>query len=89
MCTTCEVQTTCGMLKMAVASVQTKSKCTQSLHCQTEKLTRKSAHSIQKQKVKEMSFKKNSRMIYSRIVFVNSCPGLVSSGISLISQKPF
>ena len=45
------------------------------------------AHSIQKQKVKEMSLKKNFWMRNSRIVFANSCPGLVSSGISLISQK--
>ena len=40
--TTCEVQTTCSISKMAVASVQTKSKCTKSLHCQTEKPARKS-----------------------------------------------
>ena len=39
--TACEVQTTCRMPKVAVASVQTKSKCTQSLHCQTEKPKRK------------------------------------------------
>ena len=31
--TTCGVQTTCSMSKIAVASVQTKSKCTKSLHC--------------------------------------------------------
>ena len=41
-------------------------------------------HSIQKQKVKEMSSKKNFWMRNSRIVCANSCPGLVSSGISLI-----
>ena len=40
--TTCEVQTTSSMSKMAVASIQTKSKCTKSLHCQTEKPARKS-----------------------------------------------
>ena len=42
--TTYEVPTTCSMSKMAVVSVQTKSKCTKSLqvHCQTEKATRKS-----------------------------------------------
>ena len=42
-------------------------------------------HSKQKQKVKEMSFKQNFWMRNSRIVFANSCPGLVSSGISFIS----
>ena len=40
--TTCEVQTTCSMSKMAVASVQTKSKCTKSLHCQAESTARES-----------------------------------------------
>ena len=40
--TTCGVQTTCSMLKIAVASVQTKSKCTKSLHRQTESKARKS-----------------------------------------------
>ena len=40
--TTCEVQTTCSMSKIAVVSVQTKSKCTKSLHCQTESTSRKS-----------------------------------------------
>ena len=40
--TTCGVQTTCSMLKMAVGSIQTKSKCTKSLHCQTESTARKS-----------------------------------------------
>ena len=42
MCTTCGVQTACSMLKIAVASIQTKSKCTKSLHCQTEWKARKS-----------------------------------------------
>ena len=36
------VQTTCSMSKITVASVQTKSKCTKSLHCQTESTARKS-----------------------------------------------
>ena len=40
--TTCGVQTTCSMSKITVASVQTKSKCTKSLHCQTESKARKS-----------------------------------------------
>ena len=42
MCTTSGVQTTCSMSKIAVASIQTKSKCTKSLHCQTESTARKS-----------------------------------------------
>ena len=40
--TTCGVQTTSSMPKIAVASVQTKIKCTKSLHCQTESMSRKS-----------------------------------------------
>ena len=40
--TTCGVQETSSMSKIAVASVQTKSKCTKSLHCQTESTSRKS-----------------------------------------------
>ena len=40
--TTCGVQTTCSMSKIAVASVQIKSKCTKSLHCQTESTSKKS-----------------------------------------------
>ena len=46
--TTCGVQTTCSMSSIAVASVQTKSKCTKSLHCQTESTSRKSAHKSKK-----------------------------------------
>ena len=42
MCTTCGVQTTSSMSKIAVASVQTKIKFTKSLHCQTEPMSRKS-----------------------------------------------
>ena len=40
--TTCKVQTTSSMSKIAVASVQTKIKCTKSLHCQTESMSKKS-----------------------------------------------
>ena len=40
--TICGVQTTCSMSKISVASVQTKSKCTKTLHCQTESKPKKS-----------------------------------------------
>ena len=42
MCITYGVQTTCSMPKIAVAFIQTKSKSTKSLHCQTELTARKS-----------------------------------------------
>ena len=41
MCTTCGVHMTSSMSKNAVASIQTKSKCTKSLHHQTESTARK------------------------------------------------
>ena len=41
--TTCGVQTTSSMAKLAIASVQTKSKSTTSLSCQTDSKSKKSA----------------------------------------------
>ena len=80
MCTTHGVQTTSSTSKIAVASVQTKSKCTKSLHCQTESTSRKSVSTqyIKAKSKKKMFFKKNFWMRNSKIVFVNSCLGLVS-----------
>ena len=51
--TTCGVQTTCGMSKMSIASVQTRTLGTRSLYGQIEKTTRKSVSTqCTKQKIK-------------------------------------